>query len=158
MYICPGSFIVPVKKALVIIAINTIVFFSACLFSNNEQKSMKDYDQHMLDINIYHENLGDALLSKNKSYASWFVNDMDSIFGLMSKEFTTHRKLKKPFKYHYEKRLAPYMRDLKAAIERNEWARSVETYSMLTKQCNGCHIDHKIDKKIRDVTLGNGYQ
>ena len=135
-------------------AINTIVFFSACLFSTDKQKSMKDYDQHMLDIKIYHENLGDALLSKNKSEATWFVNDMDSIFRIMSTEFTSHRKLKKPFKYHYEKRLAPYMKDLKSAIERNEWMGSLETYSILTRQCNGCHIDHQVDKKIKDVTIG----
>ncbi len=119
---------------------------------------MKDYDQNMLDIKIYHENLGDALLSKNKSYASWFVNDMDSILRLMSDEFTTYRKLKKPFRYHYEKRLAPFIRDLKEEIERNEWTRSIETYSMLTRQCNGCHIDHHVDKKIRDVTLGTAHE
>lgn len=141
------------KRNLVIVLITSIVFFSACLFSNDKQGSMKDLDQNMLDIKIYHENLGDALISKNKSYASWFVSDMDSILRLMSVEFTTHRKLDKPFKYYYEKRLAPYFKALKAEIERDEWKQGIETYTLLTKECNGCRVDHQIKKKIRNVTL-----
>ena len=114
---------------------------------------MKDFDQNMLDIKIYHENLGDALLSKNRSYATWFVSDMDSILRLMSVEFNTHRKLDKPFKYYYEKRLAPYFKDLKEEIGSDEWQKGIETYTLLTKECNGCHVDHKIKKKLRNLAL-----
>ena len=75
----------------------------------------------MLDIRIYHENLGDALLTKNKDYAVWLVNDMDSILILMADKFTSHRKLPQPFKYHYRKELAPYLHDLKNEIDKEEW-------------------------------------
>lgn len=106
----------------------------------------------MLDLRIYHENLGDALLSKNKDYAIWFVSDMDSILMSMSNEFTTHRKLKRSFKYYYRRELATYFKDLETEIETNDWQNAINTYSVLTRKCNGCHIDHDIDKEVKDVT------
>jgi hypothetical protein len=142
------------KKRLISLLAAGIVFFNACLFSNDNQQSIKDFDQHMLDLRIYHENLGDALLARDKDYATWFVNDIDSILRLMANEFTSHRKLNMPFKHDYKKRLAPCMKDLKAAIEKNEWQTSIKKYSILTRECNDCHIDHDIDKEVRDVTLG----
>ena len=140
------------KKVTVIILFCVNGCLSACLFTTDKRKSMKDLDQHMLDLRIYHENLGDALLSKNEDYASWFVNDMDSILRLMANEFATHRKLNKPFGYHYEKRLAPYLSDLKDEIKRQDWPGAIETYSVLTRKCNGCHVDHDVDKEVKDVT------
>ena len=139
------------KQAGVIFLLSLFAYFSACSFREKE-KSMKDLGENMLDLRIYHENLGDALVEKNKEYALWFVHDMDSILNLMADKFTTHRKLKEPFKNHYRKRLAPYIDKLKNEINNEEWTRSVQTYSILTMKCNGCHIDHNVDKEIKDAT------
>lgn len=106
----------------------------------------------MLDLRIYHENLGDALLSENFEYAMWFVNDMDSILRSMAKEFTTHRKLRKPFEYYYRQDLRSYLRDMKTEIKTSDWKSAVRSYSVLTRKCNGCHVDHEVDKEVRDVT------
>lgn len=140
------------KKVLILIIICISCIFFACMFSSARERSIKDFDQNMLDLRIYHENLGDALLAKNKDYAAWFVNDMDSILRLMTIEFPTYRKLEKPFKYHYEKRLAPYLSGLKTEIKKDNWKDAISTYSLLTRKCNGCHTDHDIDKEVRDVT------
>lgn len=128
------------------------ILLSTCIFSTEKVRSIKDFDQHMLDLRIYHENLGDALLSKNKDYADWFVNDMDSILALMADEFTSHRKLNRSFKYHYKKTMEPYLDDLKNEIGKNEWKKAINTYSVLTSECNDCHIDHDIEKEVKDVT------
>jgi len=140
------------KKTGVIILFFIIGLLSACFSSDKKVKNMKDFDENMLDLRIYHENLGDALLSKNKEYAEWFVNDMDSILILMSEKFTSHRKINGPFKDHYRKRLAPYLRDLKKEIEDARWPKAIKTYSILTIKCNDCHIDHDIEKDVKDVT------
>lgn len=140
------------KKASVILLVCSSSYFSACLFSSHKEKNIKDFDQNMLDLRIYHENLGDALLSKNKEYAMWFVNDMDSILLSMSNEFTAHRKLKRPFKYYYRQKLASSLKEMKTEIKTNRWQNAINTYSVLTRKCNGCHVDHDIDKEVRDVT------
>lgn len=140
------------KKASAIILLIIVVYSLACFSSNEKVKNMKDFNENMLDIRIYHENLGDALLTKNKDYAVWLVNDMDSILILMADKFTSHRKLTEPFKYHYQKKLAPYLNDLKKGINREEWTKAIRTYSVLTRKCNGCHIDHDIEKEVKDVT------
>jgi len=140
------------KKTRVIILIFIMGILAACFSSDMKVKNVKDFDENMIDLRIYHENLGDALLSKNKEYAEWFVNDMDSILMLMSEKFTSHRKIKGPFKDHYLKRLAPYFRDLKKEIENGKWPKAITTYSVLTGKCNDCHIDHDIEKEVKDIT------
>jgi hypothetical protein len=140
------------KKASVIILVVSSSFISACVFSSQKKKSIKDFDQHMLDLRIYHENPGDALLAKNQDYAIWFVNDMDSILILMADEFTEHRKLRRPFKYHYRRKMASTLKDLRKEIEISDWKNALNTYSILTRNCNGCHVDHDIDKEVKDVT------
>lgn len=152
---CKFDGLIPVMQRLKYVIIFLICggsLGSSCLFSTKRERSIKDFDQHMLDLRIYHENLGDALLSRNKDYAEWFVNDMDSIFRQMAEEFTTHRKLKRPFEYHYKKSMKPYLHDLEKEIEKNDWKNAISTYSLLTKKCNDCHIDHDIDKEVRDMT------
>ena len=140
------------KKSLVLASIFSGIWLASCFSSDSDIKSVKDFDENMLDLRIYHENLGDALLSKNKDYAEWFVNDMDSILRLMANKFTSHRKLTKPFSYHYKKIMAPYFSDLKEDVKKEQWPRAILTYSILTTKCNDCHIDHDVDKEVKDVT------
>jgi hypothetical protein len=123
-----------------------------CSSTDTVDKNMKDLGENMMDLRIYHENLGDALVAKNKEYATWFVNDMDSIMLSMSGKFTTHRKLTEPFRNDYRKKMAPYLRDLKKEIEAEEWPKAIKTYTTLTKKCNGCHIDLDVDKQVKDAT------
>jgi hypothetical protein len=141
-----------IKKIITFIVILTACSVASCYLSGEDRENKKDYDENMLDLKIYHENLGDALLSKNKDYAEWFVNDMDSILQSMAKKFISHRKLQKPFQYEYEKRLAPHYSELKKNIAKENWQQAINTYSIITISCNECHDDYKIKKKVRDYT------
>lgn len=141
-----------IKKSIIFILIILAYCFASCYLSANEKENKKDYNENMLDLKIYHENLGDALLSKNKDYAEWFVNDMDSILQSMAEKFVSHRKLSKPFRYEYEKRLAPYFSELKNNIAKENWQQAINTYSTITVNCNECHTGHKVKKKVRDYT------
>jgi hypothetical protein len=141
-----------IRKIIILIVILAACSFASCYLSGEDRENKKDYDENMLDLKIYHENLGDALVSKNKDYAEWFVNDMDSILQSMAKKFTSHRKLQKPFQYEYEKRLAPHYSELKKNIAKENWQQAISTYSIITINCNECHDDYKIKKKVRDYT------
>ena len=127
-------------------------FLVSCFSSEADVKNVKDFEENMIDLRVYHENLGDALVSKNKDYAEWFVNDMDSILRLMANKFTSHRKLTRPFNYHYKKIMAPYFKDLRYEIKKEQWSKAILSYSILTNKCNDCHIDHDVDKKVKDFT------
>jgi hypothetical protein len=140
-----------IRKTVILIFINSICFIS-CFFPGDKEENKKDYDENMLDLKIYHENLGDALLSKNTDYAEWFVNDMDSILQSMAVKFVSYRKLSKPFRYEYEKRLAPHFSRLKNDIAKKNWQQAITTYSIITVNCNECHSDYKVKKKVRDYT------
>ena len=140
-----------IKKFIGFVGIVSACFVS-CYFSEDNKENKKDYDENMLDLKIYHENLGDALVSKNKDYAEWFVNDMDSILLSMAEKFTTYRKLSKPFRTEYEKRLAAYFAELKTEIANENWQQAINTYSIITLNCNECHTDNKVKKKVRDYT------
>src|SRR5215510_1653700 len=128
------------KKAGVIVVL-FLAYLLGCSSMDTGDKNMKDLDENMLDLRIYHENLGDALVSKNKEYAAWFVHDMDSILRVMSDKFTSHRKLTEPFRHDYRIKLAPYLDNLKREIEDEKWPKAIVTYSILTRKCNDCHID-----------------
>jgi hypothetical protein len=77
---------------------------------------------------------------------------MDSILQSMAEKFTSYRKLSKPFRYEYEKRLAPYFSDLKDDIAKEDWQQAINNYSLITVNCNECHIEYKVKKKVRDYT------
>jgi hypothetical protein len=141
-----------IRKSIVFILIIVVCCFASCYLSGENKENKKDYDENMLDLRIYHENLGDALLSKNKAYAEWFVNDMDSILRSMAEKFVSYRKLSKPFRYEYEKRLAPHFSELKNDIANENWQKAINTYSAITVNCNECHTHYKIRKKVRDYT------
>lgn len=140
------------KNTIVFILILSLFSLPSCYSSEKEKENKKDYGENMLDLRIYHENLADALLSKNKEYAEWFVNDMDSILQSMAEKFTSYRKLSKPFRYEYEKRLAPYFSELKNDIAKENWQQAINNYSLITVNCNECHKHYKVKKKVRDYT------
>jgi hypothetical protein len=140
------------RNSIFFILMVSLCSFASCYSLEREKENKKDYGENMLDLRIYHENLADALLSKNKDYAEWFVNDMDSILQSMAEKFTSYRKLSKPFRYEYEKRLAPYFSDLKNDIAKEDWQQAINNYSLITVNCNECHIEYKVKKKVRDYT------
>src|SRR5215212_936490 len=103
----------------------------------------------MMDLKIYQENLGDQIRSKNLSDASWFLEGVDSILLVLNKRFKTHHKMTSPFSYYYKRRMKEPINDIRNAIERNDTANALESYRILVRNCNKCHDDHDVDKKVR---------
>jgi hypothetical protein len=128
-------------------------FFTCNSGENLEVKNIKDLDENMLDIKMYHELVGDELRAGDLVDADWFLTGMDSVLQIVSHKYDTHRKLKKPFRDSYEKNLRPAIADLNNQIQRKDIQAARNAYVVLTKKCNGCHLDNDIDKVVQNWLL-----
>lgn len=117
--------------------------------SEEEVQNNKDLEQNMMDLKIYQENLGDQLKARNLSDASWFLEGMDSVLLVLNQKFKTHHKMTSPFSYYYKKRMKEPISGIRSAIEKNDTAKALESYHILVRNCNKCHEDHDVDKKVR---------
>ena len=112
--------------------------------------NIKDLDENMIDIRVYHENLGGDITAGDIEGAKWLLRGMDSILLIVSDKFTTHRKLDKPYRYFYEKKLKGPITDLKSALDNKDLPAARSAYILLTNNCNGCHNDHDVDKEVQN--------
>jgi hypothetical protein len=130
-----------------------VVLFSRC---NNpgskEVLNMKDLSHNMLDMKMYHENLGTHLRLGDAAYASWLLEGMDSSLKVIAVKFDEHRKLSEPFEKAYKKRLLPSIKNIRNELNNNNLPGAIKAYSYLTYKCNGCHIDHDVDKEVFDLS------
>ena len=139
------------KSVYLLFSLLTILGANYCNPVNeNESINIKDLDENMIDIRVYHENLGGDLKAGDIDGAKWLLKGMDSILLIVSDKFTTHRKLDKPFNYFYEKNLKDPINNLKSALDKKDLPRAGSAYIMLTDKCNDCHIDHDIEKEVQN--------
>ena len=117
--------------------------------SGSEVKNNKDLNQNMLDIRIYQENLGEHLRQNKLKEGSWLLEDMDSILLLLNRQFKEHRKLSAPFSHYYEKELEKPINGIRESIAEEDSMKALQHYRILINNCNGCHIDHEIDKTVK---------
>jgi hypothetical protein len=113
-------------------------------------KNIKDLDENMIDLRMYHENLGDAIVNKDQDIALWLETGMDSVLNLVAGKFDEHRKLNKPFRESYEKDLKPSIAQLHSALQNKSWDEARTAYTLVTKKCNGCHRDREVDKEVQN--------
>lgn len=139
--------------------LTTLVFFIfVLLFSQCNPNSdaaatnMKDLDHNMLDMMMYHDNLGTHLRKAETDYSSWLLEGMDSSLQVIAAKFVEHRKLTESFKKTYKKKLQPAIKEIRKSLEENDLPAAIKAYRILTKNCNGCHIDHDIDNEVLDLT------
>ena len=141
----------------VIYSILTVSFLSAfytCTIKENpEVKNIKDLDENMLDIKMYHELVGDELRAGDLADANWFLSGLDSVLQIVSGKYDTHRKLNRPFKESYVSNLEPAISELNDQIQRQDLAAAKNAYTVLTKKCNNCHLDNDIDKVVQNWLL-----
>ena len=134
-----------------------IVFFVMAIMCNplseGEVKNIKDLDENMIDLRMYHENLGDAIVKQDQDIALWLETGMDSLLNVIADKFEAHRKLSKPFREDYEKNLEPTIDILHEALQRKSWPEARSAYTLLTKKCNNCHLDHEVDKEVQNWLL-----
>ena len=112
-------------------------------------KNYKDLNFNMMDIRIYQENLGDEIKAGRLDDAVWLLEGMDSILLLLGDKFPKHRKLRQDgFSYYYKKEMKEPVGMMRQAIRKQDTALALKGYKLLVKNCNSCHIDLEIDKKV----------
>jgi hypothetical protein len=130
------------------------IFFSLATmcnpFSQDAVKNIKDLDENMIDLRMYHENLGDAIVKKDLDESIWLETGLDSVLNIVAEKFDEHRKLDKPFRESYEKDLRPSIAQLHGALQNRSWDEARSAYTMLTKKCNNCHQDRDVDKEVQN--------
>lgn len=133
------------------LAIISIILVPVYLFNQqgSEVKNYKDLNFNMMDIRIYQENLGDQIKGGKLEDAVWLLEGMDSILLLLGDKFPEHRKLRdEGFSYYYKKEMQQPIRMMKQSIRKQDTALALKGYKLLVKNCNSCHIDLEIDKKV----------
>lgn len=137
-------------KALlaIVLIVLSIFLFAGCY--NNIHPNHKDLDDNMLDLMMYHDNLGQYLREGKQDEASWLLEGMDSCLKVISAGFPTHRKLRAPFEKYYQKELEMPIKGIRAALTKKDFPAAISAYQVLTNNCNGCHADHDIDKEVID--------
>jgi hypothetical protein len=112
--------------------------------------NMKDLNYNMMDVRIYQENLGDRIRKGKFEDAAWLLQGMDSILQFMGKLYPEHRLLEEKFSWYYKKEMRKPIRDMRKAIRRNDTAAAHAGYKLLVKNCNSCHKNLDIDKKVKE--------
>jgi hypothetical protein len=130
------------------------IFFSLATmcnpFGQDAVKNIKDLDENMIDLRMYHENLGDAIVKKDLDEAIWLETGMDSVLNIVAVRFDEHRKLEKPFRESYKRDLKPSIDQLHRALQNMSWDEARTAYTLLTNKCNGCHRDQDVDKEVQN--------
>ena len=127
-----------------------LVFITCTVKEDTAVKNIKDLDENMIDLRMYHELMGDELRIGDIDDAKWFKNGLDSVLLIVASKFDEHRKLGEPFRKSYERNLKPVLEVLGDHLENNDLAASKEAYILLTRKCNGCHNDNDIDKEVQN--------
>lgn len=141
----------------IFIVIGGMLFFVICFtrcnnVNSRELANMKDLDQNMLDLMMYHDNLGIYLRKGEADYSSWLLEGMDSCLKVIAGKFEVHRKLTDPFEKDYKKRLLPSIKNIRQAVKDSNMPAAISAYRTLTNKCNGCHIVHEVDKEVMDLS------
>lgn len=136
---------------LIPIGILLLIGLIACKgLSDGTDSNIKDLDDNMIDLRMYHENLGDAIVARNQDVALWLETGLDSVLRVVADKFEEHRKLNKPFREAYQRDLKPPIDTLHEALEKQDWVTARSAYTMLTRQCNNCHRDREVDKTVQN--------
>lgn len=112
-------------------------------------RTIKDLDETMIDLKIYQENLGDEIKAGRLKDAEWLLEGMDSVLRTVSRSFDEHRKLSESFSYFYKGKLKEPVSLIRRGIRDQDTGKAMSGYRLLVRNCNGCHIDHDIDKTVK---------
>lgn len=137
------------KKVILLVAMASIFYFAVTYSRNSDPiSSYKDLGWNMMDLRIYQENLGEHIRAGKLKDADWLLEGMDSILLLLGDQFREHRKLSSPFSYHYKKEMRTPIRMIRESIREYDTTLARKGYKLLVKNCNSCHLDHEVDKKV----------
>ena len=130
-----------------------VLLFSQCNGNGDEAvDNNKDLGQNMLDMKIYHDNLGTNLRKEDADIASWLLEGMDSSLQMIAANFKKHPKLTEPFEKTYQNKLKTPITEMRKSLEENNFPNAVKAYRLLTNNCNTCHKNHDIDEEVFDLS------
>ena len=112
--------------------------------------NVKDLDENMIDLRMYHENLGDAIVEQDQGNAQWLLDGLDSVLLVVAGKFDEHRKLDRPFSESYKRLLKPSIDSMQSALMNDNWEGTGKAYTTLTRKCNSCHLDRDVDKHVQN--------
>ncbi len=113
------------------------------------KETLKDLGEIMIEMKVYHRNIGDHLRLGQLKESEWLVEGMDSTLHLAIAKFVDHPKLEGSFGSFYDELLAQPIVELREAIESNNKDVAIESFKTLTNNCNSCHKKHKVDKRAK---------
>jgi cytochrome c556 len=137
------------KLKLVYLLFLLSFFYFTCTSSEAHVQG-KDLNLHMMDVRVYQENLGDFIRNNKMDDALWLLNGMDSLLRLMGKLYPEHRLLEESFSWYYKKELRTPIQQMRRAISRNDSAAAYAGYKLLVKNCNSCHKNLDVEKRVRE--------
>jgi hypothetical protein len=141
-------------KRLITVSLLPLVFLlvtdSCDSLQDKSVHNIKDLDENMIDLRMYHENLGDAIVAHDLDNAEWLLGGLDSVLRVVAGKFDEHRKLDRPFSESYKRALKPSLDSMESALENSNWDGAGKAYTTLTRKCNGCHIDRDVDKHVQN--------
>lgn len=153
LYVNVNSACTMVKRVIPgsLLCVVSLVFSVSCDFLQDKSvHNVKDLDENMIDLRMYHENLGDAIVEHNRDNAEWLLGGLDSVLLVVAGKFDEHRKLDRPFRESYKRALKPSIDSMASALTSSNWDGAGRAYTTLTRKCNGCHIDRDVDKHVQN--------
>jgi hypothetical protein len=135
---------------VIVFLFSCVALFATC--NKPVKDNMKDLDQNMLDLGLYHDNLGIHLRKGEADYSLWLLEGMDSCLQVIAAGFAEHPKLNIPFGKEYKRQLLTPIKEMRKALHRNNIPAAIRGYRILTKKCNGCHVDHDVNKEVMDLS------
>ncbi len=130
------------NSRLILVSFIALLCTTGCASLQDEPiRNIKDLDENMIDLRMYHENLGDAIVKRDKDDAEWLLEGMDSVLRVVAGKFDEHRKLDRPFSESYRRNLEPSIDSMRVSLRADRWENTGRAYTILTRKCNGCHRD-----------------
>jgi len=137
------------KKISIVIMIFVGMGCSAPQKEETNKETIKDLGEIMIDLKAYHQNIGDYLVRGQLKDTEWLIDGMDSTLHLAIAKYAEHPKLTGSFESFYNELLAQPMLDIKANVKANKKEAAIQSFILLTDNCNSCHKKHEVRKRVK---------
>lgn len=113
------------------------------------KETIKDLGEIMIDLKAYHQNIGDYLVHGKLQDTEWLIEGMDSTLHLAITKYAEHPKLTGSFESFYNELLEKPILEVKANVRANNKDAAIQSFILLTNNCNSCHKKHEVRKRVK---------
>jgi hypothetical protein len=115
----------------------------------SNKETLKDLGEIMIDLKAYHLNIGDYLVRGKLHETEWLIDGMDSTLHLAIAKYAEHPKLSGSFESFYKELLEKPILEVKANVKANNKDAAIQSFVLLTDNCNSCHKKHEVRKRVK---------